>query len=366
MLKVAQIFLTLPVGGAEDLVVSLFPEWERVGVDQTIVCLRDLGVLGEELTAAGRPFQLVRCAPTRRWNLLGILRLARWLRRSGIEVVHSHVYNSHQYAIPAAALVRLPVLVHHHKTFNPRQGRKNWVLKQLDRWSTRHVCLAESTRADLIANLGILPGKIEVLANGVPAEFRAAENRDAIRARLGLDAATTVLGNVASLNPQKNQGMLVDLAQRLRKEMPSVQFIICGEGPLRPALESQIRAAGLGREVKLAGNQRPIGPWLQSFDVFLFPSTWEGQPLALIQAMACGVPILASRIEGNVAALGVNHPGLIELSDLAEWERRIKEVLANNAYRRAIIDHQAARKQKYTLDRYADELKKIYQSMLSR
>src|SRR5437660_583885 len=106
MVKVAQIFLTLPVGGAEDLVISLFRAWESAPVGQVIVCLRSLGPLGNELLEKGRPVELLSCAPGKRWNLAGIVRLAGWLRRNGIEVVHSHVYNSHLYAVPAAAIPR--------------------------------------------------------------------------------------------------------------------------------------------------------------------------------------------------------------------------------------------------------------------
>ena len=364
MVKVAQIFLTLPVGGAEDLVISLFRAWESAPVRQVIVCLRSLGPLGNEMIEKGKPVELLSCAPGKRWNPVGIFRLAGWLRRNGIEVVHSHVYNSHLYAVPAARLAGLPVILHHHKTFNHDLRRKNWVVKQLSRWTSLHLCLAETTRTDLINFLKLDPAKVVVLPNGVdPAEFAPVTERAGLKRALGLPVEGKILGNVASLNRAKNQGALLPLMGRLRREIPSLQLVICGEGPLRPALEKAIGEAGLGGVVKLAGNQRPIAPWFRIFDAFVFPSTWEGQPLALLQAMAAGVPIVASRIEGNVAALGAGHPGLVDFLDEPAVVERLKAALEDEKFRREILSFQSSQFAASSLEHYAARLQAIYESL---
>ncbi len=142
------------------------------------------------------------------------------------------------------------------------------------------------------------------------------------------------------------------------------QCVICGEGPLRKELEKGILAQGLENFVRLAGNQRPIHPWLQSLDILLLPSTWEGQPLILLQATACNIPIIASRIEGNVAALGTTHPGLFSLERPQDYAELVWRVIKDVAFKNTILEHQRnVFHAQPTLETYAARLNEIYRSL---
>ncbi len=331
----------MPVGGAEDIVLSLASS-EVPGVEIVTVCLRELGVAGAEASEAGLSVQLLHAAPRRRFSPLGVWRLSRWLREQRIAVVHSHVYNAHVYAVLAARLAGLPVVMHHHKTFN-RERRRRWmILRFLSKLAAAQITLSEQTRDDIILALKVPRELTHVMTNTVDSRvFRPTSDRAALRHSLGLDPQAQIIGGIASLSAQKNHSATVRMMTGLKKTLPACQSIIFGEGMMRPTLESEIAAAGVGDVLQLAGNKRPIAPWLQSLDLLLLPSTWEGQPMVLLQGLACGIPIVASRIEGNVATLGADHPGLFELNEDADYLAKTQRCLTDTTFREQLLQHQA-------------------------
>jgi len=123
------------------------------------------------------------------------------------------------------------------------------------------------------------------------------------------------VGTVARLHPHKNHALTIEAVARLRGEGITVTAVLVGEGAQRAELENLARARGVHNAVIFAGGRRPVAPWIQALDIFVLPSVWEGQPLALLQAVACGVPVLASKIEGNIDVLGADHPGLFGADD---------------------------------------------------
>jgi glycosyltransferase EpsD len=119
--------------------------------------------------------------------------------------------------------------------------------------------------------------------------------------------------------------------------------MIFGEGTDRSMLEKLVSKNCLEDRMHLMGRKRPIAPWVQSLDLFVLPSHWEGQPMAILQALACQVPILASRIEGNIAVLGENHPGLFEPEDYSGYASLIEMAASDPLFRQSLLDAQNAR-----------------------
>jgi len=343
LVNIAFAFLSMPVGGAEDFAVDmarLLPADCAV----SFLCLRTLGRIGEELRDAGAPVHLVRAAPGRRLNLVGMARLARWLRAQDIDVVHTQTYHAHLCAIPAARLAGVRTVLHQQKTHRPTRTHRMLAMRWLTRRADRVLALSDRTRADLIEAYRIVPERVLVVPNGIDlAEFTPADDRQALRRALGLDPARYLIGAVASLASVKNHAMTLRMLAGLRARGTDFRAIFLGEGAGRPALEEEIRRLDLGEHVRLAGAVRPVAPWMRSLDLAVLPSQWEGQPLCLLQAMACGVPVLASRIEGNVAVLGEDHPGLFNLDDPDAYQEMAARMIAGGNPRARILAHQSAR-----------------------
>lgn len=366
-MKVIHLFISMPVGGAEDLVLSLLRRNDAECVAEA-VCLRELGELGEEARRSGLPVHCLPFARRRQFSPMGAVRLSRWLRKQRVDVVHSHVYNSHLYAVPAAWLAGVPCVVHHHKTFNPSRVRRWFTLRVLTRFAACQITLSNSTRSDVLSVLKSAPDRVVALPNSVDTStFRPSPDPSATRRALGLPVDRILMGGIAALTPPKNHAASITMWGQLAAARDDFLGIICGEGLLRPQLEQQIDSLKLGRRVRLAGNQRPIHPWLQALDLLVFPSTWEGQPMVLLQAMACGTPVIASDIEGNAATLGADHPGLFSPSRPEEFLARVRRFCDEPGFRSEILEFQRRRfGNEPTLGDYNVALRDIYRRLMAR
>jgi len=339
--KVALLFVSMPVGGAEDFLLSA-SKYMPEEIKARFVCLRSLGVLGEEALAAGLKIDLVPVFPTKRVNPLGMIRLARWFRQNGIQVVHAQSYHDQLFGVIAAKLAGIKSIVHQQKTFLEMKGRKGFFMRHIYRWADHVIALSEETRHDLIEAFQLDPKEVSVIPNAIdPDLFQPAKDRKEVRARHGLSPEGILIGSVASLHPTKNhQATIGAMALLAKKGLPLPTFMLFGEGADRVSLERGIRENNLEGHLVLAGRKRPVAPWIQTLDFFVLASHWEGQPLALLQALECRVPIMASRIEGNTILLGEDHPGLFAPGDYAGYAYLLERAMTEARFRDDILNFQ--------------------------
>lgn len=313
--KIAFVFTSMPVGGAEDFALGIGPHLAP-DFEAHYVCLRELGPLGEEAAASGRNVHLVPVFSSRWITPWGIRRFAAWLGREGISAVHSQTHHAHVFATKAAQALGLPSVVHQQKTLEeiPPRRRRHF-RASLERCS-HIVALSGRTARDLAGTFSVPPEKISVVANGIERSvFCPSADRVALRRRLGLPEDGLLIGSVGRLHPHKSHETTIEALALARGQGAAVSAVLVGEGAQRAQLEARARSLGVADAVVFAGAQRPVVPWVQCLDVFVLSSVWEGQPLALLQAAACGLPVLASSIEGNTAVLGAHYPGLFAPGD---------------------------------------------------
>lgn len=364
-MKIAHVFIRMPVGGAEDLVGDLL-RTAPVGTEVRVVCLQELGRVGASLQEQF-PNQVVHLpwVPGKRFRLGAVLRLARWLRQEGIQIVHTHVYNAHVYGVLAAWRAGIRCIMHHHKTYAEMRWRRKLVLRALSHRAAAHITLSAQTRVDLCHALDIASEKVRVFVNPVDEDtFHPPKNRSQLRQLHGLSQDQALVGTVASLTPQKNHLLNVSMVKQLNTLGFTGRFLLFGEGKERERIaEAAARIPPDG--FTLMGAKRPIAPWMQALDVFTLGSTWEGQPMVLLQALACGLPVVASRIEGNEAVLGEDHPALFDVADAESYARTVWRVLRDDAFRTQVLEHQNRRKASLPVLRdYARNLVAFYQEII--
>jgi teichuronic acid biosynthesis glycosyltransferase TuaC len=154
--------------------------------------------------------------------------------------------------------------------------------------------------ADVLLGWGLAAQKVHVIRNGVNLDRFAPQEAGAARARLGLAPQGPMLLSVGNLVELKGHALLIEALHLLRDEWPALRLVIAGEGPERPRLQAQIERLGLAERVRLLGAvpNAALCDWYCAADLFLLPSSREGLPNALLEALACGTPVLASAVGG--------------------------------------------------------------------
>jgi len=311
----------MPVGGAEDFALGVGPHLTP-DFEAHYVCLREYGRLGEEARTSGRDVHLVRVFSSRWITPWAVRRFAGWLRREKIALVHSQTHHAHVFATRAAKLLGIPSVVHQQKTLEKSGSRRTRIFRaSLDR-ASHVVALSGRTSLDLRETFALPPEKVSVVPNGIEQSvFCPCEDRMALRRELGLPEHVLLVGCAGRLHRHKSHETTIEAVALARKQGVAIALVLVGEGAQRAELESAARRFGVEDAVIFSGARRPVVPWIQNLDLFVLPSIWEGQPLALLQAVACGVPVLASNIEGNTAVLAQDHPGLFPAGDAASLSK---------------------------------------------
>lgn len=220
------------------------------------------------------------------------LRLARLLRLRQIQVAHAFDFYTNLTLIPAARLARVPVLIGSQRQIGdlltPRQFRAQTAAF---RWCDGVVCNSQAA-ADRLAQAGIPDDKLFIIGNAIPAHVFAPLQKILDR---GLGHGRVCM--VARMNAHyKNHAAFLRIASRIRSQMPAVEFILVGDGPLRPEIERQAQDLGLGNQVSFLGDRRDIPDVFAAMDVAVLTSESESLSNVILEAMAAGLPTVAYRV----------------------------------------------------------------------
>jgi len=265
---------------------------------------RDPGAIIRE---AGADYQVFQMASFMDARILGSL--VRRLRALRPDILHCHLVRANLYGRIAARLAGVPAVIStYHGVgdymvdayLSARIVRS--VSRLTDRCVTCHIGVSESMRQAAIRYLGIVPDKIVAIPNGVDLALYDYDHaaRTAVRQELGLDPEALVVGSVGVFNRTKNFQLLVRVARSVVDHQSGVQFVIVGDGDQRHELEAMVAELGLRRSVILPGFRADIPRVLMALDIFVLTSRSEGFGLAVVEAMASGLPCVAF----DVGALG--------------------------------------------------------------
>jgi glycosyltransferase involved in cell wall biosynthesis len=297
----------------------------RGGEQQTLYLLEGLRRRGHEVALVAQPgaplAERARAAALpvmgiRMWgefDLRAAWELKRLVRRLEPQVLHYHTSHAHAIGAVAAALLgrrrpktllsrRVDFSIYRHSFF----GLNGLKYRAVD----RIVAISAAIR-DALARDGIDPGRIDVVLSGVdPARFRAVAPHD-LRAELGLDSRTKIVLNVAALAWHKGQATLVEAARAVLAAHPETFFAIAGEGEERGRLEARIRDLGLSERVRLLGFRADVPALLRGADLYVMPSWTEGLGTAVLDALSCGLPVVAARTGGIPEMIEDGETGLL-------------------------------------------------------
>ncbi len=307
-------------------------------------------------------------------DLAAVFKMKRLLKERSADVVHTHSSKAGVIGRVAARLAGVPVIVHtvHGWSFNDTQSwpvRKFYIA--LEKWLAQRtdalVTVAAADR-DKGLELGIgTPDQYHVIHSGIDIQSyrRPASARALIRKELGFESDEVVVGTVACLKHQKAPLDFIEAAKQASSRDPRLRFFIAGDGPLRPAAEQVIAAAGLQDKVRLLGWRQDVPELLAAMDLFLLTSLFEGLPRAVLQAMAAGVPVIATAVNGTPEVVIDGETGrLIEPGQPDQAAERILELARGNQFAGRLADNATARLgEKFEIREMVRDLDSLYEGI---
>jgi glycosyltransferase involved in cell wall biosynthesis len=320
-------------GGLERAVIDLIRAQMSLGHRCQVICLFELGTLADELVDLGIPVHA--CGKRRGLDLKALARARRYLKAHATEVLHTHNAVAHYHAVLAAQGLRI------RRTINTRHGmgaldttsRREW-LYRCSLFSTRSVAtVCEAARRELL-RLGAVPdSKLVAVANGIRVErfqVAAANTRARFAQDLGLAPGTRIIGTVGRLAVAKDHAGLISAFADLRDHVSGCALVIVGDGVLRAELDAQIRNLSLQDRVFLLGDRSDVADLLCGFDIFAMSSRTEGYSIALLEACAAGLPIVATDVGGNCEIVREGANGkLVPAASVGAMSGALLELLQN-------------------------------------
>jgi glycosyltransferase involved in cell wall biosynthesis len=293
-----------------------------------------------------------------KWDLSHVWTMVRQLRANRARVFHAHLNwpGACVYGMLAAGLARVPARIATQQLFpDVRSRRLRRRQAAVSRIVHRYIAVSDDIRRELCAS-GAKPEKVRVIPNGIEPE------RFSIGRRVRAADDPPLVLTVARLENHKGLPYLLGAAARL----PGVRFAIAGEGSERPALESEARRLGVEDRVNFLGERADVPELLATCDVFALPSLFEGLPVAVLEAMAAGTPVIATAIRGTTDAVQHGVTGwLVPAGDASGLANGIRTVLADRPLAARLAGcARAVVEQRFSVAAVAARTSELYQEVL--
>ncbi len=308
-------------------------------------------------------------------DLVALYRIYRRLRRERVDLVHTHSSKAGILGRVAARWAGVPRLVHtpHGHVFTGYAGPAvTGLYVRLERWAARFtdriVGLTDREAQDHLARGIGRPDQFVTIPSGVPlAAFEApAVPPERVKAALGLPPDARVIGSVGRLEPIKGHRVLVEAFQQLAPRAPDVALVLAGDGELAAPLRAACNRAGLAGRVRFLGWRTDVPDLLHAFDVFVLPSLNEGMGRALVEAMAAGRPIVASRAGGIPEVLGDDEAGiLVQPGEARALAAAIETCLAEPDLGARLGKAARERARRYSVEAMVEKLEALYRELLT-
>ena len=372
-LKVLHVINRLDTGGTEYGVLKLMEGLDRDLFEHRVCTLRGFDPqvarrrnLEDKVFVAGRSDSRLQ---------FPVFRLARIMRAYRPHIVHSRNWGAIE-AIPAARLAGVPVAIHSEHGYEVDMlaglpARRRLLRRAFYAMADSVFAVTEELRAYHARQAWFSPARIQVLYNGVDTRRFAPrpEVRARLREQLGLPAGSFVVGTVGRLVPIKDHLTLMKAAESLARRGVQTSLLLVGTGPEQARLERAAQAcAELGSRVVFAGAAENVHELLNAMDVFVLPSLCEGMSNTLLEAMASGLPVVATRVGGNPELVEEDRSGwLFRPGDVNGLSDRLEHLAGSRELRRQL--GAAARLRAVTrfgLDRMLEGYRTLYVELARR
>jgi len=346
-------------GGSERQFIALAQHLDPARFSLKLGCLSERGPLRQQVGKAdvfpmgGRLYSVK--------SLHSRIRLARYLRHQQIDVAHAFDFYTNLVMIPVARWARVAVVLGSQRQIGdlltPAQRRAQlWAFRFCD----KVVCNSQAA-ADRLQEYGLLKQKLAVIANGVAAAAFE-KTAPALPATPGLMR----VGMIARMNHRvKNHDVFLKAAACVAANLNNVEFVLVGDGPLRAELEKLAQDAGIAGQVRFLGDRRDIPAILASLDLTVLPSDSESLSNSIIESMAAGVPVIATRVGGNAELVDDDRGQLVSAGDEQDLAAAMLSLLRDHARRQRLAENaRSFALSRFTIEKMCRAHEELYTELL--
>jgi glycosyltransferase involved in cell wall biosynthesis len=322
---------SMPVGGAETLLMNLVRRLDTARFAAEIACLKGRGPLGSELA---QEFPVHSNLISHKFDALVLWRLWRLMKDRRIDVVVTVGAGDKMFwGRLAAKLASVPVIVSalHSTGWPDSVGKLNRLLTPV---TDAFIGVADAHGKHLVEGEHFPASKVHIIYNGVDTARFAPGEKQAARVELDLPVDAPVVAILAALRPEKNHELFLAGAVEILKSYPHTQFLIIGDGPLRPRLEARAQELGIAQVTHFLGSRPDVHRILQAVDVLALTSHNEASPVSILEALSCGVPAVAANVGSvNETVIDGFTGRLFPAGDQASYVGAMLKLLGNTTLR---------------------------------
>jgi len=354
-----EVTWSLVAGGSEVYAFTVAANLPRDKYRCSMCAIDQGGAIEGEVRQSGIPYNIMH----RRQGLDFLLmwRLFRLFRRKRIQVLHTHHFNQLFYSVLAAKLLGIRIIHTEHDTEIQKRPRLKLALRILSHFCYRMVAIGSDIASMYEEQIGIPAAKIETVRAGVNlAKFD--EDKATARQSLRLKGQDQVAVIVARLFPEKNHLLLLQAFAEVAQQVKAAHLLIVGEGTEQASIEAKINRLNLQNNVQMLGVRRDVGRILAAADVFALSSDREGLPIAVLEAMAAGRPVVATRVGDlpEVVQDGVNGY-LVPPGDAGALAEALIKLLSDDSHAAALGTQARTTAQQYSLATMLDKYEALFE-----
>lgn len=306
MIPILYLIDHLRQGGSERYVVELARQGKEIGTIPHVVCFSEGGIFFDELSRIGIkpiPFPVGTLYHPSTAGLL--FKMRRHVRRHGIRIIHAFQPNANILGTLLGRISRVPVIISRRSLGDfgsLGSERLAWVQKNLtNRMANRVLVNSEAVRNSVTDKEHVPPEKVVLIYNGLDIErFAPQADKTRFRQLIGIPSDAFVFGISSGLRPVKGVDVVIRAFASIHKKFPKARLVVAGDGPEREMLESLVRDTGTWNAVTFLGVRQNMEMIYPAFDAFVLTSHSEGFSNAILEAMGTGLPVIATRVGGNV------------------------------------------------------------------
>jgi len=368
--KILYLITGLHVGGAEMVLYRLLKKLNREKYEPVVVSIIPIVGIGERIEEEGIKILSLnakfKCNPLIIWRVISII------KKEKPQILHSFLFHANFLGRVIGKLRNVPIIISsiHNEYFGGILREK--LLKWTDRFCNITTIVSKGAAERMIDLKVVSKNKLKVIYNGIDLEnfpFRKLEARTKIRKELNIEENKKILISVGRLHEAKGCPYLIKAMKILKEKYPHILLIVLGEGPEGKKIEEQIKELKLEKNILLLGQKENISEYLNASDVFVMPSLWEGLPIALLEAMACGLPVVATRVGGVPEVVEDGKSSfLVELKNPRGLAEKIIKTLEMSEEERKKMGERGRKivEKKFSIEQMVKEYENLYQELLEK